>query len=77
MKQNNNQIGDYLTLGIQIALNMVAPVLIGIYADKYFDSSPWGLIIGAILGFGAVSASLVKITLQANRENEQRKKKKK
>lgn len=46
------KIAPYLTLGIQIMLTLVVPILAGVLIDRYFDSTPWGIIIGIILGFG-------------------------
>lgn len=72
-----HKAGEYLTLGIQIALNMVIPVLLGIYADRHFDSSPYGLLAGSFLGFLALFSMILKIALKANAENDERKKKRK
>ncbi len=72
-----NKAGEYLTLGIQIAVNMVVPVMIGIYADRHFESSPIGLIIGSLVGFLALFSMILKIALKANAENESRKSAKK
>lgn len=36
-------------LGWQIAIPLVALALLGRYADKYFDTSPWLLVAGVVL----------------------------
>lgn len=36
----------------------------GYFADKYFDSSPWGVLIGVFLGFGAFILRLVRLQAQ-------------
>ncbi len=36
-------------LGWQIAIPLVVFALIGRYADKYFDTSPWLLVAGVVL----------------------------
>ncbi len=46
------KIAPYLTLGIQIMLTLVVPIVAGVFIDRYFGSTPWGIIIGIILGFG-------------------------
>ena len=33
----------------------------GYFADKYFDSSPWGVLMGVFLGFGAFILRLVRL----------------
>ena len=48
--QNSREIGYYFSLA-QVGLEMVAPLGIGLYVDYLLASSPWGLIIGTIVGF--------------------------
>ena len=36
--------------GLEFGLSIVIGTLLGYLADKYFQSSPWGLIIGMIVG---------------------------
>jgi len=43
---------------------VVAPIIavgIGYWADTRLDSSPWGLGIGAVVGFGAMVLRLVRL----------------
>jgi len=45
----------YLTMGFQLAASVVVFFLIGVWADKYWDTSPWlkllGLLLGTVGGF--------------------------
>lgn len=52
---------EYLALGTQIAATMVVPVVIGIYIDKKWETTPWGLISGMILGFGGLISIVIKL----------------
>ncbi len=37
-------------VGLEFGLSIVVGALLGYFADKYFDSAPWGLLIGVIIG---------------------------
>lgn len=64
---NLAQYGEYIALGAQIAGSMVIPVVIGIYADNYWQSSPWGVIIGALLGFGSMISIVLRVAAKAGK----------
>jgi F0F1-type ATP synthase assembly protein I len=42
--------GLYVALA-QTGLEMVAPVVIGVFLDNHFGWSPWGAAIGVVVGF--------------------------
>jgi F0F1-type ATP synthase assembly protein I len=63
--KESRELGRYLALG-QVGLEMVAPIVLGLAADRYFGWAPWGLIAGAALGLGGGLAHLVH---QANKMN--------
>ncbi|MAQ94019.1 hypothetical protein B1759_03995 [Rubrivirga sp. SAORIC476] len=44
------QAGTHLGMGLQIGVSMVFFVGLGLLADRWLDSSPWGVIVGAALG---------------------------
>ncbi len=56
-------MGYYLALS-QVGLEMVAPVGLGAVLDHYLDWSPWGVIVGAVLG---LVGGLVHLVVLANR----------
>ena len=46
MKDSNvRSIAYAFELGLEIVISLVLPILLGIYLDKKFDISPWGIII--------------------------------
>jgi F0F1-type ATP synthase assembly protein I len=47
---NSKELGFYFALG-QVGLEMVAPIVIGWFADHYLGWGPWGVVGGAVLGF--------------------------
>lgn len=74
--QNLAQYSEYLGLGIQIAAVMVVPLLLGVWLDKKFDSSPWLTSIGALIGVVSIFAMIVKIAIIANQKTASEKRKK-
>jgi F0F1-type ATP synthase assembly protein I len=42
-------MGFYWALS-QVGLEMVVPVGVGIALDRYFHWTPWGTVVGAVLG---------------------------
>lgn len=58
------EMGYYLSLA-QIGMEMVAPVVLGVLLDVYVHTVPWGIIVGAFLGFGL---GLIHLITLVNRE---------
>lgn len=67
--------GQYIALGTHIAASMIIPVVIGIYVDNRWNFSPWGVIIGALFGFGSMISIVLKLASRAG-ETEYAKRKK-
>ncbi|WP_445664846.1 AtpZ/AtpI family protein [Fodinibius sp. AD559] len=50
---NNKKSTDYLeyvSLGGEIAAALLVPILLGYWLDSYFDTSPWLLLVGCLIG---------------------------
>lgn len=56
------------SLGIEFAFIFVGSVLLGNYIDEKLDTSPWGLMLFAVLGF---SLAIYYIVYRANKINSQ------
>jgi len=67
------QIGSYLTIGLELALFLLAFIFIGRYLDSRLGTEPWLLLAGALLGFLAGFYNLIK-TLSRLSESEKKKK---
>ncbi len=67
------QIGPYLTIGLELALFLLAFIFIGRYLDSRLGTEPWLLLTGALLGFLAGFYNLIK-TLSRLSESEKKKK---
>ena len=59
--------GEYIALGSHIAASMIVPVVIGIYVDKRWNLSPWGVIIGTLLGFGGMISIVIKLAAKTGK----------
>jgi F0F1-type ATP synthase assembly protein I len=46
---NRKEMGRLLALS-QVGVEMVAPIVLGVYLDSRFGWAPWGLVAGAALG---------------------------
>ncbi len=65
--RNLAKYGEFIALGIHIAASMIIPVVIGIYVDKRWDLSPWGVIAGALLGFGSLISIVIKLAVRTGK----------
>ena len=58
-----------MSLGSEIAAAMIVPLLIGVYLDKHYNTSPWGVIGGTIIGFLGVFNAVYRVVIRANNKN--------
>jgi len=63
---NAKQLGRYMELA-QVGLEMVAPIGLGWLVDYLVGTSPWGIVVGALLGLAGGMIHLVAI---ANRKED-------
>lgn len=49
-RPNTRELGFYVALS-QVGFEMVTPMLVGLALDYYFEWTPWGTVIGFVLGF--------------------------
>jgi F0F1-type ATP synthase assembly protein I len=54
------ELGRYLALG-QVGLEMVAPIVVGLFIDRALGSAPWCLIGGAVFGLIGGLVHLVRL----------------
>ena len=54
--------------GMELAAAVGGFSLLGYWIDRHYDSSPWGLLIGALLGLIGGFYNLIKASLSASRE---------
>lgn len=56
------EAGPYMGLGLQLALTMAACTLGGYFLDRWLNTSPWLLILGAALGMVSVFVYLIQLS---------------
>lgn len=64
-----SKYAEYLSLGAEIAAAMVLPILAGYWLDEYFETSPWLILTGCLVGIVNV---LIVIFRLADRLNKQK-----
>jgi F0F1-type ATP synthase assembly protein I len=55
---NPREFGHYISVA-QVGVEMAAPIGVGLAADYLLGWSPWGVVVGALLGLVAGVAHLV------------------
>ncbi|MCC6217074.1 MAG: AtpZ/AtpI family protein [Polyangiaceae bacterium] len=70
VQQHWKGIGNYGTVGLELGLSVLLPLLLGDWADGRFGTRPWLAVVGAALGLAAGVRSLLRVLARANREAE-------
>lgn len=60
-------IGNYLGLGLQLAVTVVVMVFLGIWLDKKLDTNPWMTVVCSFLGIFAALYSFVKTVIKSGK----------
>ncbi len=67
-KDNEVDWGKVAGVGFEIAVGVGLGALVGTFVDRRFHSSPWGVLIGVMLGVAAGMYLLIKEALRANKD---------
>ncbi|HED07972.1 MAG TPA: AtpZ/AtpI family protein [Ignavibacteria bacterium] len=57
-------LGNYLGLGMQLAVTVAVMVLLGYWLDNKFNTSPWLLIIFSFLGIASALYNFLKTVIK-------------
>jgi len=63
-ENNLRTLGNYLGLGMQLAVTVAAMVLLGYWLDNKFNTSPWLLIIFSFLGIASALYNFLKTVIK-------------
>ncbi|MFN1833673.1 AtpZ/AtpI family protein [Balneola sp. MJW-20] len=61
------QYMEYLGLGAEIAATIGIPILAGYYADKWLDTSPYGVLSGIVVGLFLFILDIFRIANKLNK----------
>ncbi len=59
--------GRYSALGFEFAGAVIAGILVGRYADSYFGTEPWLMIVGVVGGMAGAIYRLILVLQQLSR----------
>ncbi|MBN2731547.1 MAG: AtpZ/AtpI family protein [Balneolaceae bacterium] len=65
-KSTFSKYAPYLSLGLEIAVGISLPILIGYWLDEYFETSPWLLLVGCVLGMINVFVIIFRLSKKLN-----------
>ena len=60
--------GRYLGIGLEIAIGVALGYVIGAWIDRRWDSSPWGVLAGTMIGLAGGLYLLIKDAIRMNRD---------
>jgi F0F1-type ATP synthase assembly protein I len=55
------EYSKYLGLGAEIVALLVVPIIIGFLIDNYFNTKPYGILIGSLIGMIGFFVLVLKI----------------
>ena len=61
-----SKYAEYLSLGLEIAVGMTLPILAGYWLDGHFNTSPWLLLTGCIVGMVNIFIVIFRLSKKLN-----------
>lgn len=59
---------EYISLGGEIAAGLLIPMLLGYWADSYFETNPWLLLVGCLIGIVNIFILIFQLNDRLNKE---------
>ena len=66
--QDDQNWGQYLGVGLQMAVGAGLGWLVGSWLDRKYGWTPWGMTIGVLVGLAAGMYLLIKEALRMNKD---------
>jgi len=67
-ESNEPGLGFYLGVGLELAVGVTLGYVVGHWLDKRFGWDPWGVVVGAGIGFAGGMYLLIKAAIRANKD---------
>jgi len=61
------EMGNYLGLGLQLAVTVIVMVFLGIWLDEKFNTNPWLTVICSMFGIFAAMYTFIKSVLKSDK----------
>lgn len=68
MSEDDKSYLEYLSLGLEIAVGLFAPILIGLWLDLKWDLTPWLTLSGVVVGMLIFAGTLSRLIRKFNRK---------
>ncbi len=59
----------YLSLGVEIAAGLCVPILLGLWIDRTWDTEPWFLIGGVLVGVSTLFGIIFRVVKNTGSSN--------
>jgi F0F1-type ATP synthase assembly protein I len=65
-----SELGPFLTLGIQLAITVIAFFFIGQWLDSRLDTAPWLMLVGLAIGITGGLIKFFRTAIQIGKQSE-------
>ena len=72
LARSYRDVGPYLGLGIQLAATIVICFFIGQWLDGLFNTTPWLMVLGAMLGAGAGLYNFLRTVIELGKRQKEK-----
>ncbi len=62
--------GRYSAIGIEMAIALCLPTLLGVWADRRYGTAPWLFLFGLVVGLGAAAQAVYRAVKMARRRGD-------
>lgn len=63
-------VSRFATIGLEMGFSVVIGLLMGIYLDRYLNTTPWMTIIFLLFGIAAAFMAMIRVAKESQREEE-------
>lgn len=61
-------VSRFATIGLEMGFSVIIGLLIGIYLDRYFNTTPWMTIIFLLFGIAAAFRAMIRVAKESQQE---------